>query len=112
MRPGMKLFVMEAAGSGGSAGIIALVIGVIVVLGLIAAFVLGSRRKEKEPPPAGTALGSRPDAGGLDAEGLDAGGPDAQGPPPPAAKQGSWSTPPSTPGRAPQGEDAPPQEER
>ena len=36
---------------GGSAGIVALVFGVIVVAVLIGAFVIGARRKEREPPP-------------------------------------------------------------
>ncbi|MFC5910011.1 DUF6479 family protein [Streptacidiphilus monticola] len=37
--------------SNGSAGIIGLIIGIIVVAGLIWAFVWGKRRREKEPPP-------------------------------------------------------------
>ena len=92
----MKTLVNEAAGSGGSAGIIAVVIGVIVVLGLIAAFVFGSRRKEKEPVPTDPTLvrpPGRPDAATSE-----------QAPEP---APGSWSTPPSTPGRAAQGDEAP-----
>jgi hypothetical protein len=88
----MRNLVLEAAGSGGSAWVIALVVGVVVVVGLIAAFVLGSRRKEKEPPPTLPDPSTQP------------GGPDGQAPGPAG---GSWSTPPSTPGRAPRGEDTP-----
>ena len=36
---------------GGSGGVIALVVGVLLVAGLIGAFVFGARRKEQEPPP-------------------------------------------------------------
>ncbi|MFC1408563.1 DUF6479 family protein [Streptacidiphilus sp. N1-12] len=90
---------MEAAGSGGSAGIIALVIGVVVVVGLIAAFVLGSRRKEREPAPVAPDLGPPP--------GHAAARPTGQ---PTDPGQGSWSTPPSTPGRAPQGDRSPHQD--
>jgi hypothetical protein len=61
MRSGMKTFVMEEDGSGGYAGIIGVVIGVIVVPGLIAAFVFGARRKEKEPAPTVPVLGRQPD---------------------------------------------------
>jgi hypothetical protein len=44
--------------------VIALVVGVVVVLGLIAAFGLGWRRKEKEPPPAVSALDPHPGSAG------------------------------------------------
>jgi LPXTG-motif cell wall-anchored protein len=78
----------QASSTGMSSGLIALIIGVIVVILLIAAFALGSRRKEKEPPPtAPTAPDLTPGNG------------------PPASD--SWSTPASTPGQAPQGRTEP-----
>lgn len=90
----MNISVQEAAGSGGSAGSIALVVGVIVVVGLIAAFVFGARRKEQEPPPAALSELSEPEAMQPEAE----------------PRAGSWSAPASTPGRSPQGQDAPSRE--
>jgi hypothetical protein len=85
----MTTFTLQAAGSGGSGGIIGLAIGILIVVGLIAAFVLGSRRKEKEPLPIATEPGP------------------PSGAPGPHSDPGSWSTPASTPGEAPQGEGSP-----
>jgi hypothetical protein len=95
----MKTLVLEASGTNSSAGIIGIVVGVVVVIGLIAAFVIGSRRKAKEPPP--TVAKPTTDASGPQSA-------DAAADPQPGA--GSWSTPPSTPGEGAQGPDAPPKD--
>ncbi|WP_052433166.1 DUF6479 family protein [Streptacidiphilus carbonis] len=70
--------------SASSAGIYLVIVGVVIVAVLIGAFVLGSRRKRREPPPNvhPPHVPDRPD-------------PEA------------WSTPPDTPGRAPHGHRAP-----
>jgi len=83
----MDTVIEAATRTNGSAGVIALVVGIIVVLGLIGAFVFGARRKQKEPPPPVNRMGNDPSA---------------------APGAGSWSTPPSTPGESPQGHEAPP----
>lgn len=45
---------MEAAGAGNAVGYVVFGagVGLVVVVGLIAAFVVGARLKDKEPPPA------------------------------------------------------------
>ena len=47
----MSANVTEMAFMGGAGGVFGLVVGVLIVAVLIGAFVLGSRRKEREPPP-------------------------------------------------------------
>jgi Family of unknown function (DUF6479) len=75
------MFLLAAVITGAAAVTVGVVAGVVVVVVLIGAFVLGARRKEREPSPE-----LEPRAPGRD----------------------SWATPPSTTGHAPHGDpDAP-----
>ncbi|TDU04987.1 hypothetical protein EDD99_3470 [Streptomyces sp. 846.5] len=66
-----------------SAGLtLGVVVGVLIVAVLILAFVLGARRKDREPVPDRS---------------------------PHSPERESWSTPPSTPGHAPLGDSANPE---
>ena len=66
------MFLLAAKITGTAAGIIGGAAGVIIVLVLIGAFILGARRKEREPAPE-----------------LE----------PHSPERDSWATPPATPGR-------------
>ncbi|QMU74531.1 hypothetical protein GXW83_00735 [Streptacidiphilus sp. PB12-B1b] len=75
------MYLLATPFTGAEAVTIGVVIGVVVVLALTLTFVLGARRREREPAP--------------DLE-------------PRAPHRDSWATHPSTPGRAPHGDpDAP-----
>ncbi len=82
----MDTYVVLSSGTVSTSGVIAIVVGVLVVIMLIAAFVWGSRRREKEPPPA-------PVDPTVSDPAEQPGGPDAD----------SWTTPPATPGEGPRG---------
>ncbi|WP_225447216.1 DUF6479 family protein [Streptacidiphilus sp. PB12-B1b] len=92
----MNHFVDLASGSVGSVGVIAIVVGIVIVVCLIAAFVWGARRKERDQePPSATAVKN------LDRSSTEP--PDPNDTP----GSGSWATHPNTPGHAPQGPDSP-----
>ncbi len=94
MNTAMSADAVLAASTSGSGGIIALIIGIVVVVILIGAFVWGSRRREREPAPLPVArdLGESPSATDPEAT-ADRAAPDS----------GSWAAPPGTPGEAPHG---------